>query len=180
MVGEPGGPTHYDVLGVQPGATPEEIERAYRLCIELYREDSLATYSLLDPEEQRAALSRVEAAYRVLRDDRPAYDRSLLPRPEASSSSDDEAMPRGERILPSPVTGEALRRFREKKGVTLEEIATQSKVSRRFLQYIEEDRHAQLPARVYLRGFLQQYARAVGLEPSRTAEAYMARLPKPS
>ena len=36
----------------------------------------------------------------------------------------------------------------------------------RYLEYIEADRHALLPAPVYLRGFLQEYARATGLEPT--------------
>ena len=56
------------------------------------------------------------------------------------------------------------------------EIAARSKIGVRFLEYIEEDRHGLLPAPVYLRGFLQEYARAVGLDPRRTADAYLARL----
>jgi cytoskeletal protein RodZ len=76
------------------------------------------------------------------------------------------------------VDGAALRRFREQRGVTLQEIAARSKVGVRYLQYIEQDRYPDLPAPVYLRGFLQEYAKAVGLEPRRTAEAYMERVPK--
>jgi flagellar biosynthesis protein FlhG len=79
-------------------------------------------------------------------------------------------------VLAEPVTGPALRRFREQVGVTLREIATRSKVGVRYLEYIEQDRHRDLPAPVYLRGFLQEYARAVGLDPRRTAEAYLAQL----
>ena len=48
----------------------------------------------------------------------------------------------------------------------------------RFFEYIEADRHADLPARVYLRSFLQEYAKAVGLDPIGVADAYIARLPK--
>jgi cytoskeletal protein RodZ len=36
-----------------------------------------------------------------------------------------------------------------------------------------------LPAAVYLRGFLQEYARALGLDPRRTANAYMSQFPRP-
>jgi flagellar biosynthesis protein FlhG len=75
------------------------------------------------------------------------------------------------------VTGPALRRFREARGVTLEEIAQRSKVSARFFRYIEEERFEMLPASVYLRGFLAEYARGVGLEPRCTAEAYLSRVP---
>jgi flagellar biosynthesis protein FlhG len=76
------------------------------------------------------------------------------------------------------VTGGALRGFREGRGVSLQEIATASKVGVRFLEYIEQDRHSELPAPVYLRGFLQEYARCVGLDPIATADAYLARMPK--
>jgi flagellar biosynthesis protein FlhG len=82
--------------------------------------------------------------------------------------------------LAEPVTGAALRGFREARGVSLGEIAAASKVGVRFLEYIEQDRHADLPAPVYLRGFVQEYARCVGLEPGSTAEAYLARVPKGS
>jgi cytoskeletal protein RodZ len=34
-----------------------------------------------------------------------------------------------------------------------------------------------LPAPVYLRGFLQEYARLVGIDQRRVADAYMSRIP---
>jgi cytoskeletal protein RodZ len=79
--------------------------------------------------------------------------------------------------LSEPVTGAALRRFRESKGISLREISLRSKVGVRFLEYIEQERHPLLPAAVYLRGFLQEYARVLGLDPRGTADAYMALLP---
>ena len=41
----------YGVLGLEPRASAEQVERAYRFCLELYGEGSLATYSLLEPSE---------------------------------------------------------------------------------------------------------------------------------
>jgi cytoskeletal protein RodZ len=67
---------------------------------------------------------------------------------------------------------------REESGVRLQDIAAASKIGVRFLEYIEADRFGLLPAPVYLKSFLQEYAKAVGLEPRRTAEGYMARLPR--
>jgi cytoskeletal protein RodZ len=46
----------------------------------------------------------------------------------------------------------------------------------RFLEYLEEDRFAFLPAPVYLKGFLHAYAKVVGIDPHRAAEAYMGRI----
>jgi flagellar biosynthesis protein FlhG len=79
-------------------------------------------------------------------------------------------------VLPEPVTGADLKRFRESRGIALREIAAQSKVGVRYLEYIETERLEVLPAPVYLRGFLQEYAKVVGLDPRRTAECYLSRI----
>jgi curved DNA-binding protein CbpA len=173
--------THYGVLGLGPRASFDQIERAYRHAAGLYEEDSLATYSLLDAEERQAARARVEEAYAVLKDPvrRFEYDRQLgLDSGVAPSFAPPlAAAARVAAIaLPEPVTGADLKRFRESRGIALREIATASKVGVRYFEYIEADRRDVLPAPVYLRGFLQEYARVVGLDPRRTAESYLARL----
>jgi cytoskeleton protein RodZ len=78
--------------------------------------------------------------------------------------------------VPAVLTGADLRRIREARGVSLRHLAAVTKIGLRFLEYIEEDRFAFLPAPVYLRGFLQEYARLIGIEPRRAADAYMSRL----
>ena len=216
MVSLPEAETLYGVLGVAPGATADEVERAYRFCRDLYGEECVATYSLLDAEEMKGARERVEEAWQVLGDPhkRHAYDLSHgiatsgtsapvmgaareEPLPAAVSSATTTwpgtvrmepvppvmppretaaPMPAAPVVLAEPVTGPALRRFREQVGVSLRDISTRSKVGVRYLEYIEQDRHRDLPAPVYLRGFVQEYARAVGLDPKRTAEAYLAQL----
>lgn len=185
--------SHYDVLGLEVQASPERVERAYRFHLDLYDEAGLATYSLLDVDELKAARARVQEAYTVLSDpeQRRSYDMSLGVRraegpqlrlempPAAPAGSEPPAAPRAirERLV-GPVTGAALRGFREAHGVSLVAIAAASKVGVRFLEYIEQDRHGDLPAPVYLRGFVQEYARCIGLDPTATADAYLARLPK--
>lgn len=212
--------THYAVLGLEPRASRDQVEKAYRFCLEMYREGSLATYSLLQKDEIGAIRGRIAQAYEVLSDPgrRREYDMSLgvagasapllpfpapLPlappapvavavgeeavapapalapdTPHPSDMAEPGDSPRPERpVLPEHVTGQELRKIREGRGVSLREIALASKVGVRFLEYIEEDRVALLPAPVYLRGFLMEYGRALGLDPRRTAEAYMANLP---
>lgn len=89
----------------------------------------------------------------------------------------EDAAVEGRVVLPDPVTGAALKRYREDRGIALHDISNRSKIGIRYFQYIEADRYKDLPARVYLRGFVMEYARAVGLDPSRTVEAYLAALP---
>jgi flagellar biosynthesis protein FlhG len=184
--------THYDVLGIGPRAGPDEVERAYRHALSLYDEEALATYSLLAPDERRACRARVQAAYEVLREGsrRHEYDvrhgfasaaAPLLPFPSGAVSAPvpEPPEPRPVVVLADPVTGPDLRRVREGRGVSLRDIATTSKVGVRFLEYIEGERFDQLPAPVYLRGFVQEYARAVGLDPRRTADSYLAHVRRP-
>jgi flagellar biosynthesis protein FlhG len=72
--------------------------------------------------------------------------------------------------------GAGLRRARVRRGIELEQIAALTKVSRSCLQRIEDEQYQDLPASVYVRGFVTAYARAIGLDPKRVAKGYMARL----
>jgi flagellar biosynthesis protein FlhG len=170
----------YAALGLEPRASRDEVERAYRFSLELYDEGALATYSLLEPAEAETQRARVREAYEVLGDEhkRQAYDAAqgflppeapVLPFPSPKHTHDAPE-------LPAVLTGAELRRMREARGVSLRHIASVTKIGLRYLEYLEEDRFQLLPAPVYLRGFLQEYARLVGIDPRRTADAYMARL----
>ena len=68
--------------------------------------------------------------------------------------------------------GDFLRQAREEKGVTLEEIQSRTKIRRRYLEALEEGEFRIIPGEVYLRGFLQNYAEAVGLQPRQVLEFY--------
>ncbi|MCG6923515.1 MAG: helix-turn-helix domain-containing protein [Acidobacteria bacterium] len=175
----------YGVLGLEPGASREQVERAYRFSLELYGEDTLATYSLLDPTELEDMRSRIREAYQLLSDPerRQAYDQGhgfappeipVVPFPETPEAGAEDVE------LPEVLTGPDLKRIREARGVSLRHMANVTKIGTRFLEYIEDDRFGFLPAPVYLRGFLHEYARMVSLDPRRVAEAYMKRLPSRS
>jgi len=173
----------YGVLGLEPRASGEQVERAYRFCLELYGEASVATYSLLEPHEAEAQRVRVREAYKVLGDSerRRAYDegQGFLPPPDTSVvlfPSPAAGAAGGRPETPAQVTGPELKRLRERRGISLRHIAAVTKIGVRFLEYIEEDRFAFLPPPVYLRGFLQEYARLVGLDPRDVADRYLERI----
>jgi cytoskeletal protein RodZ len=48
-------------------------------------------------------------------------------------------------------------------------------VGSRYLEYIEEENYAKLPARPYVRGFLGLYAKTLGYEPERMISDYLKR-----
>jgi len=62
--------------------------------------------------------------------------------------------------------GETLQRARLARGVTLEEAERTTRISRRYLEALENENFGLLPAHVYARGFLRTYARYLGLEPA--------------
>src|SRR5687768_15832347 len=57
-----------------------------------------------------------------------------------------------------------LRAEREARGIALEEIARVTKIQFRTLQLLEGAEFDELPADVFVRGFIRNYARVVGLD----------------
>ncbi|MEJ2008432.1 MAG: DUF4115 domain-containing protein [Acidobacteriota bacterium] len=60
--------------------------------------------------------------------------------------------------------GENLRREREMRGVTLQEISAATKISVRFLKSIESEEFSRLPGGIFRRSFVRAYARYLGLD----------------
>jgi len=59
--------------------------------------------------------------------------------------------------------GERLRQAREQRGLTLDDVAAQTRIPIRHLRNIEEERWGELPSVTYTVGFTRSYANAVGL-----------------
>lgn len=59
--------------------------------------------------------------------------------------------------------GEHLKREREMRGVSLEEISAATRISVRFLEALENERWEQLPGGIFNRGFIRSIARFLGL-----------------
>lgn len=68
--------------------------------------------------------------------------------------------------------GDFLRQAREEKGISLEEVQQRTKIRRRYLEALEEGALQIIPGEVYLRGFLQNYAEAIGLPPRQVLDFY--------
>jgi cytoskeleton protein RodZ len=67
-------------------------------------------------------------------------------------------------IIPTATVGDRLRAAREKKKISLDDIATQTRIPLRHLQNLEAGDWAALPAPTYTIGFAKSYASAVGLD----------------
>ena len=69
----------------------------------------------------------------------------------------------------APMTGfgEYLRREREMRGVSLEEISAATRIAIRFLEAIESEELSKLPGGIFTRSFVRTYARYLGLDEER-------------
>ncbi len=75
--------------------------------------------------------------------------------------------------------GENLRREREMRGVSLDEISFATKISLRFLEAIEREDFSKLPGGIFSRSFIRTYARYLGLDEDRVvAEFQLAAQPQ--
>ncbi|EQC51825.1 helix-turn-helix domain-containing protein [Bacteriovorax sp. DB6_IX] len=75
-------------------------------------------------------------------------------------------------------TGEFLKKIREYKNVDVNRLADMTKISKTYIRYIEEEDVTKMPAVVYVRGFVYQYAKCLKLNPELVANSYVYRLKK--
>jgi cytoskeleton protein RodZ len=68
--------------------------------------------------------------------------------------------------------GEQLRATRERKGLTLDRVADETNISKRYLAALEEEDFASFPGDPYVIGFLRNYAEYLGLPSDELANSY--------
>jgi cytoskeleton protein RodZ len=90
-------------------------------------------------------------------------------RPNRQPPWEKEAVP-----IESGNFGDWLRRQREVREISLRDIAERTKISFRYLEAMEADRFDLLPAPVFAKGFLREYARYVGLSPDDVVNHYLS------
>ncbi len=71
--------------------------------------------------------------------------------------------------------GARLRRARLQRGIEIDDLAAVTKISPAYLRFLEEDRFDDLPAVVYVRGFIASYARYLGLDAQHVSRSYSTR-----
>jgi len=183
-------PDHYALLQISPEARQIDIINAYRHAKLAYQQDSLAMYSLFSEQELESIQAQIEEAYYILSDPekRDSYDALHLP-----AAPEEQVPEMGGNVIPlhkrmtdhfrhigpdhklaeiAICSGEALKEAREAKNITLEDIATYTNISKRYLQAIEDENIEVFPESIYLKSYLQQYAREIGLDPTQVVQRY--------
>jgi len=76
--------------------------------------------------------------------------------------------------------GAKLRDARERKGVSLRQIASKTKISVAALEALERNDISRLPGGIFSRAFVRSYAAEVGLDPEKTIQEFIAQFPSDS
>ena len=74
--------------------------------------------------------------------------------------------------------GAWLRHERERTGVSLETIATRTKVARSLLEGLERNDVSRWPGGIFRRAFVRGYANAIGLEPDYVVALFVRAFPE--
>jgi flagellar biosynthesis protein FlhG len=180
----------YELLEIYPGASEEDVRRALKRARDWFGPDGLAVRgACTDEERQEYQQLAADAHGRLLdRSRRREYDRSHFPdgfRPAAeraprardsaagavtaSRDSLPEVVLESDRI----VDGAFLGQIRRERGVELEDISNRAKISIPYLRAIEEERFEDLPAPVFVRGFVTEFARYLKVDPGRAVADFM-------
>ena len=70
--------------------------------------------------------------------------------------------------------GEKLRRERELRSITLDEIANTTKIGTRMLHALEDEEFSKLPGGIFNKGFVRAYARYLGINEEQAVTDYIA------
>lgn len=167
----------YATLEVDPGTPEDQVRRAYKRLVHLFDPESPVVYGLYTREEAVALVARIEAAWRTLdsaRRGRGAAEATAGGPPSTVLAPviDDPLAALG--FPPdAPLTGTTIARVRTLLGVSLEDIADRTKIGMFTLRCIERDAYGDLPAKVYLKGFLKQIAGILRIDAERLIRDYL-------
>lgn len=198
---------YYDILEVGPHSPHQEITLAYERAKSTYSGENPAIYTMFSQDEAREMLGMVEEAYTILGNKtlRAIYDEKLGQGKRPSELSVEaiklegamvgsEPSRRVSLVMPTPTKvdpslereianlkdwdGNQLKKVREYRGFTIERVSEITKVSAFYVGAIERMEPQNLPAVVYVRGYVAQLAKLLGLNEKIVCESYMKNFKK--
>ena len=153
-------PEDWDVLGLEPGTEAPRVRQAYRHRRALYEPTALATYNLLEDDERADMVQRIDEAYRRIMGAEPSAP--VAPFPVRMPPPETE-VPSGPAPDPVAEPGAYLRYHRLFQGLSLHQIAAETKIGVTILKQIENEDFEALPALAFVRGHTHQFARELKL-----------------
>lgn len=106
----------------------------------------------------------------------PAFESTTKTAPiQNNSASDHEALIREFIMKETEWKGDVIRKIREMRKIGLEDLASKTKIQRKYLKAIEDENYKELPAPVFVRGFLNQLSRELKLPAEQIVNAFLER-----
>src|SRR5215472_5100529 len=104
-------------------------------------------------------------------------DRGLTPSNRLPNILSGFHVPQMAQDRPSGDFGRKLREARERRGISLRQIASATKISVSALEALERNDISRLPGGIFSRAFVRSYAVEVGLDPETTIQEFIAQFP---
>jgi len=191
---------YYEILELNANSAQNEVTKAYERAKATYSGDNPAIYTIFSEQEARELLVLIEEAYSVLGNKslRGIYDQRLLSgRFQLADLSYEAIITASRKNLPEPKqedkkseykkddsfekeiaaceewTGEFLQKVREYKKMTTQKMSETTKINHYYIKAIEKMDVASLPAPVFIRGYVVQMAKMLGLDEKHVADSYM-------
>jgi curved DNA-binding protein CbpA len=191
---------YYDILEVKSESAQHEVSKAYERVKNTYSSDNPAIYTIFSEQEARELLVLIEEAYSVLgnKNLRSVYDQRLLSgRFKNAELSYESVLAASRQIFPEPKpeekkvvytkdavfeseiaskddwTGELLKKVRDYKNISTHQMSEITKISSYYVKAVESMDPKNLPAPVFVRGYVVQMAKVLGLNDKKVADSYM-------
>lgn len=193
---------YYDILEIDPHCPQHEVTAAYEKAKSTYSTDNTAIYTVFSQQEARELMTLVEEAYAVLGNKtlRSLYDekvsQSLVKHKHVSYDSllteskvhapkietpsyhkmEFEADPAFEKEIAEcqQWDGAFLRKIREYRNYSLERLSEITKISAYYINAIEKMDADNLPASVFVRGYVSQISKVLNLNEKQVCSSYMS------
>ena len=191
---------YYDILELSSSAAQHEVTKAYDRARATYSGDNPAIYTIFSEHEARALLVLIEEAYSVLgnKNLRGIYDQRLLSGHFHNEDlSYDAILTASKQMTPEPRQeekktaynkddsfekeistrdlwdGDFIKKVRDYKNIPVSKMSSITKVNSYYVTAIEKMDPESLPAPVFIRGYVVQIAKVLGLDEKKVADSYM-------
>lgn len=191
---------YYEILEVKKNAPQNEISKAYERSKSTYSSTNPAIYTIFSDQEAKELMKMVEEAYSVIGNKilRSIYDEKIQ---DINIRGDDlslEGILKSVKTTQAILNkvdlklsyipndgfeqeiktchqwdGSFLRKVREYKCVSIDRMNKITKINPFYIQGIEDMNPSNLPAIVFIRGYVVQIARALQLDDKLVSDSYM-------
>jgi len=185
--------TLYDLFEVEPTVSEDELRRAYKRVWACFHPDHYASYGLYSRAQLEAQLNQFQTAFELLMDPEQRHQYNQKAFPDGIPTTQNSTLEVASRVtptfqalvphrearahwnssIPPDQLGAALKALRQHFNLPLSVLHERSKISISMLELIEADDFMNMPAEVYLRGFIKELLHIFGVNALVDLDSYL-------